>query len=563
MKSTQSIRILISLMSIALLGVIVIQFLWIKNVMEMKEEQFDRSVNAALVRVSADLESKYGVHWITEKLESDSSALREVMSQDPGFYKFMISADETAQQIDSAAEQIQNNIITTTTYKTVNTYSTNSSDNGCLQDKIVMITNVNRAHKLAAMDKSARQQSATEETPETVATPETPETPQAMEASENANAAVKLPKGSRLVSIVKSAADEWAMSKMNVKEVSDALDSNAIMAAIKKEFKRMGLPENFVFATYCTEGDTLMINKASSNNPLHDFAFHAPLMQTDFIDEGSLLLINFPQRYKYLVASMAGMLALSLIFTLSIIAAFAYSLHVIFRQKKLSDITNDFINNMTHELKTPLATISMTADTLALGTVSQNAGMVTEYSGLIKNEVKKLSRHVDRILETALFEKNGPDNKRELISLNQLIEDEVKVFEPMVQQRNGSLTVDLPAEPVVLYANKDLLRCAVTNLIDNALKYSLQVPEISIVLRKSGNKITLRISDKGIGISNADQHLIFEKFYRAPTGNRHDVKGFGLGLSFAKEVVENLGGKIKVESELGKGSSFMIEIPLN
>ena len=217
---------------------------------------------------------------------------------------------------------------------------------------------------------------------------------------------------------------------------------------------------------------------------------------------------------------------------------------------------------MTHELKTPLATISMTADTLALASVNQNAGLVSEYSGMIKNEVRKLSRHVDRILETALFEKNGPDKQKETICIKQLIEDEVKVFEPMVHQHNGSITADLPSTPVSLSANKDLLRCAISNLIDNALKYSLDAPEISILLRQVGDKILLRITDKGIGISTSDQAMIFEKFYRASTGNRHDVKGFGLGLSFAKEVIESLHGKIWVESEPGKGSSFFMEIPV-
>ena len=528
----------------------------------MKQEQFDRTVNTALTRVSADLENKYGVHWITEKLESDSSALKEVMSQDPGFYKFMISADQNdqpGQTIDSESHEEDGKIITTTTYKTINTYVSNAADNGCLQNKIVTVVNINTSKRPLIIDKSVWQQTPKAEA---AAGTEATEPPAAPSPPETEGGRVKPPKGSRLVSIVKSAADEWAMSKMNVKEVSDALDSNAIRNAIKKEFKLMGLPENFVFATYCTAGDTLMINKAASTNPLQDFAFHAPLMQTDFIDEGSLLLINFPEHYRYLFSSVAGMLVLSLIFTISIIATFAYSLHVIFRQKKLSDITNDFINNMTHELKTPLATISMTADTLALASVNQNAGLVSEYSGMIKNEVRKLSRHVDRILETALFEKNGPDKQKETICIKQLIEDEVKVFEPMVHQHNGSITADLPSTPVSLSANKDLLRCAISNLIDNALKYSLDAPEISILLRQVGDKILLRITDKGIGISTSDQAMIFEKFYRASTGNRHDVKGFGLGLSFAKEVIESLHGKIWVESEPGKGSSFFMEIPV-
>ena len=508
----------------------------------MKQEQFERSVNSALVRVSADLENRYGVHWITEKLESDSSALKEVMSQDPGFYKFMVSTDQSSECGEEPMDGTRHTF-TTTAYGSINIDSSVTTDNCCTQNKVITLVNVNRGKRPLIIEKGVW-----EEAPPVSTIPHQP---------------VKPPKGSRLVSIVKSAADEWAMSKMNVKDVSDALDSGKIRNAVSKEFKRQGLPDNFVFATYCTSGDTLMINKQASANPLQDFAFHAPLMATDFIDEGSLLLINFPYHYKYLFTSIAGMLALSLIFTISIIATFGYSLHVIFKQKKISDITNDFINNMTHELKTPLATISMTADTLTLASVNKNTEMVNEYSGMIKNEVKKLSVHVDRILEAALLEKNGSAEQNELIHIDQLLADEVKIFEPRVEQLHGKINAEIPGLPVKLFANKDLLRSAISNLFDNAIKYSKNAPEISVKLQVVAGKILLRVSDNGIGISKADQTLVFEKFYRAYTGNRHDVKGFGLGLSFVKDVVQHLNGRVWVESELGKGSSFYIEIPIS
>jgi two-component system phosphate regulon sensor histidine kinase PhoR len=265
---------------------------------------------------------------------------------------------------------------------------------------------------------------------------------------------------------------------------------------------------------------------------------------------------------QYIFSSMAGMLALSLFFTLAIVSAFGYSLHVIFRQKKLSEITNDFINNMTHELKTPLATISMTADTLGLASVSSNSGMVDEYSGMIKNEVKKLSRHVDRILEAAVLEKNGRGDSTENICVNQLLADEVKIFESQVVLRNGKISLSAPQEKLYVNGNKDLLRGAICNLLDNAIKYSKEVPEINVALSRSGNHIRVIIADKGIGISKADQKMIFEKFYRAHTGNLHDVKGFGLGLSFVKDVVESLHGLLGVESEPGKGSKFFVELPM-
>jgi signal transduction histidine kinase len=365
-----------------------------------------------------------------------------------------------------------------------------------------------------------------------------------------------------LIRIVNNVADEYAMSKMKMSDVYDVIDSQKISSAIRKEFSNMGLPQDFVFATYCVQGDTLMINRASSTDPLHYYSYKSPLLATDFIEASSMLLIKFPSHFRYIFSSVAGMLVLSFLFTITILAAFIYSLQVIYRQKKLSDITNDFINNMTHELKTPLATISMTADTLGLSNVSNSSEMVNEYSGMIKNEAKKLSRHVDRILEAAVLERNGNASQKELINLNQMVADEVKIFEPVVQQKDGQVGKELPAQTLTAYGNKDLLRGAICNLLDNAVKYSKDVVQIKVSLVKVGDKAVLAVEDKGIGISKVDQKMVFEKFFRAGTGNRHDVKGFGLGLSFVKTVIENIGGKVAVESELGKGSKFFIEIPI-
>ncbi len=548
MKSRQSIRILIALMSLALLGVIIIQFLWIKNALQMKQEQCERSISAALVRVSADLENKYGVHWITEKLTSDSNVRKEVLSEDPGFYKFMISVNDGRDatddgDVDTEQRDVEERLITAIDGDTINSHYSDQADRGTPQNRLIKVVHVKR-HKKPEMVANC----TLGEVPE----PPTPPAPPPSPA-----------KAGKLINIVKSAANEWAMSKMSASDISEALDSGEIRSTIEKEFHKQGLYDRFEFATYSMAGDSLIINKKGSKNPLNDFSYHAPLIATDFIEGGTMLLLNFPQHFKYLFASIASMLALSLLFTLSLIATFAYSLHVIFKQKKISDITNDFINNMTHELKTPLATISMTADTLALPSVNQNTGLVAEYSGMIKNEVKKLAQHVDRILEAALLEKNGKDRQQDLVVINQLIEDELVVFKPRGQQLGGSLMAQLPADPVRICANTDLLRSAISNLLDNAIKYAQQAPEINVALKVVSGKALLSISDKGIGVNKADQTLIFEKFYRAHTGNRHDVKGFGLGLSFVKDVIENLKGRVWVESELGKGSTFFIEIPIS
>ena len=553
MKSKQSIRILIALMSLALIGVIVIQFLWISNAVLLKQEQFDRSVKMAMIRVSADLESKYGVHLITEKLEKDSAARKQVMKQDPGFYKFMININDSEVEQEEVRAQssvlvcgeeaLDANINMRSMHRNRQVIAmVNVNDNG--QQEIATI-DVRGDEPEAVISEAAFMLPAAP-----VAPPMPPSPPSAPGSKSN------------LMNIVQCVADEYAMSQMDAKEIYDVIDSAKIRASIGKEFKEAGLPSNFDFATYCTKGDTLMINKAASESPLSDFAYKSPLLATDFIEASSLLLVNFPARFQYIFSSLAGMLLLSIGFTFVIVAAFAYSLHLIFKQKKVSEITNDFINNMTHELKTPLATISMTADTLLLAGVSVQPDKVSEYSGMIKGEVRKLSRHVDRILDSAVTESNGNEHQGyEKINLNELISDEVKLFEPLVTQHGGSIEAMVPAENVFVRAGKDMLRGVICNLLDNALKYSEEAPQIKITLQQKHRSAVLCVADSGIGISKADQKHVFEKFYRAHTGNRHDVKGFGLGLSFAKSVIEGAGGKIWVESSLAEGSRFFIELP--
>jgi signal transduction histidine kinase len=534
-------------MSIALAGVVVIQFYWIKNAITLKQEQFDRSVNTALIRVSADLENKYGVHLITEKLSQDSAVREAMLKQDPGFYKFMINIndDGSRQEETDNYEAETVNIIGDETAPAGNATLRAVHRNQSVVTTVT-VNGIKNQEVSVRRVMDANTQTQTVELPEPPAPPLPPQGPQ----------------NYQLNKIVQNCADEYALSQMKTDDIYAIIDSAKIRASIVREFQKAGLPENFEFATYSTQGDTLVINKASSANPILDYAYQSPLLATDFVEASSLLLVNFPLRFKYMFESIAGMLLLSLIFTLAIVSAFAYSLHLIFKQKKLSEITNDFINNMTHELKTPLATISLTADTLAMASVSNNTGMVSEYSGMIKTEVKKLSRHVDRILEAAINEQTENEPDRVIVSLNELVNEEVKIFEPQAGLRGGQINAVMPTEELKVVGNRDLLRGVICNLLDNALKYSGNAPEITIGLTRQNKTVQLFVYDQGIGISKSEQKMVFEKFYRAHTGNRHDVKGFGLGLSFAKDVVEHLGGKISVQSEPGKGSKFFVELPL-
>jgi two-component system phosphate regulon sensor histidine kinase PhoR len=535
MKSKHTIHILIGLMSLALIGVMAIQFLMIKNAIDIKQEQFDKSVNDAMLEVSATMENKIGVQMITRRLETDSAIHRELLQQDPKFLEFMewASAYDTEHARDS--HQLFNDEISVR-IRTINKVGTLISDTETEMEtagepNVVFTANV-------------------EMSPEEPGLPCMPIGPPVPPAPPVPATVVK----SRLMSIVSNVVDDYTLSKVSVE---DLFDSAKISSIIRKEFEKQKIGRNFTFAVLNAEGDTLIINKSADRA---DFIYQSPLLATDFLNTETMLLVNIPSRTNAILASIWGMLLLSLGFTLCILASFAYSLYVIFKQKKLGEITNDFINNMTHELKTPLATISMTADTLNLQQVSNNPEMVSDYSGRIKTEVQKLSRHVDRILNAAATERNETPVKQEYTNLTQIVLEEAAIFEQLARKQHAVIQTAITSEPLHVMGNADMLRSTISNLLDNALKYSKGNALIKIELKKSGCNILLSVQDNGVGISKSDQKFVFEKFYRAHTGNRHDVKGFGLGLSFAKGVVENLGGNIWVESEPNRGSTFFVTL---
>ena len=234
-----------------------------------------------------------------------------------------------------------------------------------------------------------------------------------------------------------------------------------------------------------------------------------------------------------------------------------------FKQKRLSQIKNDFVNNMTHELKTPISTISLASQMLkddSIPVESKNLGYI---SGIIDDESKRLSYQVEKVLKTALFEQGQIKLKRKELNIHQLIDSVLKNFDIQVKSRQGVIIKKLEAENPVLNIDEVHFTNIIFNLLDNAVKYSDEKPSITVSTRQNGKGIFVSVADKGIGIRKQDQKRIFDQFYRVSTGNVHDVKGFGLGLSYVKKIVEAHQGEIKLRSEYRKGTSFEIFIPTN
>lgn len=515
MKTQRSIYVLVTFMSIALAVLIAVQYLWLGSAIKIKGEEFDRNVLTAMRATAVAMEEKSTLKFLSQKLKNDSLAVKEIMEADSGFIRFV---EEAADETTPEKQEIRT---------------------------IVRINNEGKNKKVVIQTRTNGD--ASEEVTEmnyNLPVPPVPPLPP-LPANERKE---------KLMSVMCQAADEYVVSTVDWKET---LDSALLSKTIQKQFGKFQLPAEFAFAVFRSEDDSLLLSSSKEVKPA-GFKYKTQLIGFDLSGKGLWLMVDFPERFKYVFASLAGMFILSLIFSAVIIVVFALALRLIFRQKKLNEITNDFINNMTHEFKTPLATISMTADTLQLHNVSGQNEQVKEYAESIKKETGKLSHYVDRILEAASQQKSKEQGG--VTDLKQVLRRQVQLHETIFEQNNVKLQMQLPEEETLVFADEENLGYVISNLLDNAVKYSKEKPEITIDVEVKDHMILLTVQDRGIGIGKEDRKMIFEKFFRVHTGNRHDVKGFGLGLSFVKCTLESWGGRIYVESEPGEGSTFYAEL---
>ena len=291
-------------------------------------------------------------------------------------------------------------------------------------------------------------------------------------------------------------------------------------------------------------------------------SFSIRLAKTNAAMEQEYLYLSIPEDRNLIYREMAWMIIASIVFTTIIILAFAITVRTLFNQKKLSEIKSDFINNMTHELKTPLATISLAIDALTNEKVIHDAEKIKIYSSMIKDENKRMNKQVEKILQAARLEKEEIKLNIQKLNAHEIINKVVDNLALQVQEKNGILNLKLRAADPVIEADEVHFSNIIFNLLDNAMKYSNDAPRIEVETLSTGNgMLTIKIKDNGIGMDKETQSRVFERFYRAHTGNLHNVKGFGLGLSYVKAIVDAHEGKIKVESIPGKGSTFTVTLP--
>jgi len=346
------------------------------------------------------------------------------------------------------------------------------------------------------------------------------------------------------------------VSTWDVRRVDDKL----ISETLKKELEESDIPLDFEFGIIRDSVAEFPI-AVSDSAAVVNTDFKVELYPNDIFQKNLKLAVSFPGKDGFIYRSLNWLLLASFLFSLFILVTFALSIFYILRQKKISEMKSDFINNMTHEFKTPIATISVATDSITNEKVLGDPERIRYFAGMIKKENTRMNRQVEDILTIARLDRKDFEFNWEAIDVHDLIKDAVQGIILQVEKRSGRIDLDLQAMNPMITTDRNHCTNVVYNLIDNANKYSADAPEIKVRTRNLQNGILISVEDKGIGMSKVVQSKIFERFYRQTSGNIHNVKGFGLGLSYVKAVLEANRGNISVQSEPGKGSRFDVFLP--
>lgn len=345
--------------------------------------------------------------------------------------------------------------------------------------------------------------------------------------------------------------------------IQERADSATVASYLRSELEYNGLTLPFEFAI--VNRTTGVVYKTNGYSPMsQQDVYSQALFPNDPKSKQYTLNITFPNKSDYIFSSVKFLVP-SLAFTFLLLGVFLYTISIAFKQKKLSEIKNDFINNMTHEFKTPISSISIAAQMLNDDSVRKSPEMLKHVSSVINDETKRLRFQVEKVLQLSLFDRKNATMRLEEEDANANIYSVINTFKLKVEKYGGHIDADLEAEDPIIKVDKMHFTNVIFNLLDNAVKYRREdVPPVLKVstVNPDEDHIQITVQDNGIGMKREDLKKIFEKFYRVSTGNLHDVKGFGLGLAYVSKMIELFGGSIHAESELNKGSKFIITLPL-
>ncbi len=345
-------------------------------------------------------------------------------------------------------------------------------------------------------------------------------------------------------------------------DLRDRLDARMLDSLLLSEFRLAALPLPGSYGVFLDDGQPILLGGDQPDPAvLLTSPYKERLFRHDLSGPGCQLHVVMPDQQSALFRGAGAMLVASALFTLIIVLAFVYTLRTIHRQKRLSEIRTDLVNNLTHELKTPISTIGLACEALSDPSMPKTEDQVRTYVGMIREENKRLGSLVENVLQSAVLLRGRMVLKPVDLDMHKLVQEVIRGSQIRVAKRNGRIDMDLKAEIHVIKGDRIHLTNLLYNLVDNAVKYTEQEPRIIISTLSNNEGITVSVADNGVGIPVGEQRKIFERLYRIPTGNVHNAKGFGLGLSYVRTVVERHGGNIRLDSTPGKGSTFHIFLP--
>ncbi|MBD78830.1 MAG: hypothetical protein CL840_07910 [Crocinitomicaceae bacterium] len=522
--------------SMSLIALVSIQLYWVSKAVTIKKEDFERSVHIALTNVINLLEKE--------------EAIKKIKSHQQG--RFLFTSDENVAQID---DLISDSAYQYLVYKTLE-----KKDEGI---EVRIVEEQEGKRTVTDLITIGQHKPMVQNSPGPMDYSSNKENDQSYYSSDlpiklDTGLQNKLVNKTVLVSDIVRSLIEIDLSE----NIENRVNAVHVEELLQQELLKEGITTRFYYGIYNQDKEYKL-----GNLPSMDFKmkreYSILLFPKDLILQDNSLKITFPKQINYIYSSISFLLVASLLIIVIIFLAFFYSIKTILRQKKLSEIKNDFINNMTHELKTPISTISLACEALTDPDISATPKLLGRYITVINTENKRLFNQVENVLKSAVWGSKAFKLSKAETNMNEIIESAISKFQMQLQGKNGSITYTNEAKTHTFLADKAHITNMLHNLIDNAIKYSNKDPEIKIKAWNDEDNFVLSICDNGIGISKENQKKIFDKLYRVPTGNRHDVKGFGLGLNYVKSIVERHDGKISVASRLNKGTTFTVTFPMH
>ncbi len=547
---------IIFLMSISLIGIILVQWLWIENAIGVKEENYNRDVRRAMEKTAERLDKKVNFVFLSNELQERLPSPPRINEPKPD----EMAREEMEKARENRLQELQEKLKEDQEHAKEKEQQIEEKMEILIrqQDSLdkhleIDLGNLENLDSLVNISmKSLDLDSLIDVSVRSVQ--------KSLEKVDWRTFNAEVEKQARKFNnLFKEMAYEY---KYHFDSLKQRIPYTQLDSILEYQFRENGITADYTYGVYDSETDSLLYNEEHFQKEMMKNAYRVNLFPNDLVRKSIYLLVFIPEKKQQIILSMRYLLAASVLFTLVIIATFSITIHTILRQKKLSDIKSDFINNMTHEFKTPIATISVAADSIANPKTLENRDKIMNFIRIIKSENKRMNNQVERVLQMSLIDRKDYQLELQPLHAHPVIEQVVNNTRLQLDKNGGSITYDPEAEKDNVRVDEEHLLNILYNLVDNAIKYSGDYPEVTIRTKNRRNFMIISVLDSGVGIRKEELSRIFDKFYRVSTGNVHNVKGFGLGLSYVKDVVKEMKGDIKVSSQYGKGTQFDLYLPL-